>query len=140
MNNTLIHVTSVELSKILLAMGISTTATHWWRISSIGVDKVVHYELRTDIQKLSSVAEEPIPAYLTDEMLVILPRTITEDNEGIYELLINTGNAGDKGTYWYPEYRSWTSVMWEDNLKMYETSLPNALAKTALYLKKKELL
>jgi len=125
------HCVSLGIAKQLKEAGWNKDAVHYW-VKERGLwrlENEKHYINGCSITKFINDFPERCPAPLATEILEELPRFL--GNSGLYELTITHKNYGKYCVSYYDDGNE--SSYSEEQ---FDESLPNALAKMWLYLKK----
>jgi len=135
------YVTSLELSKELYEVGFRKETKFWWKQKIIYVEKVClgieSYELVKECPKTDSPYKR-YPAYLSDELLEILPEKITKGDENyLRKIVVGFGYAMIR--YLQAGIGS-EKIIGDYTLDIDGVLLPNSLAKMAIYLKEQEII
>ena len=131
------YVTNLELSKQLRAAGCPQKSEFWW-FHQMGMsvdengDSCEPQDYGWKLLNNKAGSETAISAYLSDELLEMLPKQIDK-----FSLLIRYKDWGE----WEVSYTVFEIGLSHSDIKWWERnkSLPIALAKTLLYLHKEGL-
>lgn len=129
------YVTSLETSqKLKEILGDREPSWYWFEVQqgwSLFDGKYIRRRFKDNLKEL--ISEDSIyPAYLTDELLEILPKILQYSEESfIY-------NAGLYVAY-HNGHNRWDVFYSDANYKTHDKSLPEALAKMIIYLHENKL-